>query len=71
MKETFTERLERRIFHVVVKCNNFMYGISFPTLEEAEKYRNMYPNITMIIFASLHYDKAENALAPQKLAVIE
>ena len=70
IKENFKERLKRMIYSCSVKHEDFWFIVSFTSKEEADKYRAMYPNREIFLFASLLYDKAEDAIAPQKLKVV-
>lgn len=70
IKESFSERLKRTIYSVTVKYQDFYFCISFKSAEEARKYQAMYPNVTTNLFASYLYEKAEEAIAPQKLSLV-
>ena len=68
--KNFTDRLNIMIYCIQVKCKDFYYSVAFETLNEAKRYRAMYPNKEIVIYCSYLYANADDAIAPQRLRLL-
>lgn len=70
LNETFTERLGLMLHTCHLKHNDYYISISFQSIVEAQKYKDMHPNRKCLITHSYLYEKAEDAFSPSKLTVV-